>query len=281
MRHEELNTLVEEIRGSRKYRDLDIHPETVRDVLQRELAVHRSPKEALKAARQKLHNIIAPYLGDPDYPAAAQELEKAFRGEGAPESSPSSGTPESVRPACLQIMASHASTRERLPLLDHFYETIFAYTGKPSTILDLACGLNPLSFPWMGLSTATRYHAYDIHGPRVELINHFLRLQGMAPLAVAQDVLVDPPVQEAEVAFFFKEAHRFEQRQKGANRTFWKALRVRYLLVSLPSSSLSGRHDLAERQRALIRTILGDLPWTVQEIAFENELVFCIEKPDE
>jgi len=281
VRHEELNALVEEIRLSRKYRDLDIHPETIRDVLQRELQVHRSPKEALKAARQKLHNIIAPYLGDPDYPAAAQALEEAFRGEDLPEGTSSGETTESVREVCLQIMASHASTRERLPLLDHFYERIFAHTGKPSTILDLACGLNPLSFPWMGLSTETRYHAYDIHGPRVELINHFFRLQGMAPLAAARDVLVDPPAQEADVGFFFKEAHRFEQRHKGANRTFWQALRVRYLLVSLPSSSLSGRHDLAERQRRLVRSILGDLPWTVQEIVFENELVFCIEKKND
>jgi 16S rRNA (guanine(1405)-N(7))-methyltransferase len=281
VRHDELNTLVEEIRASRKYRQMDIHPETVRDVVRRELAVHRSPKEAIKAARQKLHNIIAPYLGDPDYPEAARALEMAFRQGEPPGETAAQASSQAVRQVCSQIMASHASTRERLPLLDTFYQRLFAFTGRPSAILDLACGLNPFSFPWMGLPNETRYYAYDIHGPRVDLINHFFRLQGMEPLAAAQDVLVHPPAQEAEVGFFFKEAHRFEQRQKGANRQFWQALRVRLLLVSLPSASLSGRHNLADRQRALVRSIVGDLPWKVHEIAFENELVFCIEKTGE
>ncbi len=36
--------------------------------------------------------------------------------------------------------------------------------------------------------------------------------------ARVQDILIKPPDVEADIAFFFKEAHRFEQRQHGCNR---------------------------------------------------------------
>jgi len=268
-----LEELIEEILQSRKYREMQIHADTVRDILEKELRQARSQKEAVKAARQKLHNIIAPYLGDPDYPAACRSLDEAFAG----------GDPASVKAVCRQILAQHASTRERLPLLEQgFYQEIFAMTGRsPGVILDLACGLNPLAFPWMDLPPVTHYHAYDIHGPRVELINHFFSLQGLAPLAETRDVLVHPPETAGEVAFIFKEAHRMEQRQRGCSAPLWNALRVRFLAVSLPAHSLSGRFDLVERQRKLVAGIVGNQPWQVAERILGDEMVFVIDKGGE
>ena len=59
----------------------------------------------------------------------------------------------------------------------------------------------------------------------------------------------------------------------------WQALKVHYLLVSLPSASLTGRHNLIERQRALVASALEGQDWPVTELLFENEMVFVIEKP--
>jgi len=264
----ELQPLIEEILSSRKYRGLDIPPETVGDILERELGRRRDIKEAVKEARKKLHNIMAPYLGDPDFQSASLALESAF----------ASGEGKQVRTECVKIMASHASTRERIPILDSFYQKIFAMTGKPDAVLDLACGLNPFSFPWMGLPTSLKYYAYDLNRPRLEFIHQYFKLQGLTPLGSSADILIQPPAVEAPVAFFFKEAHRFEQRQRGCNLAFWQALRVRYLLVSLPTNSLSGKHNLVERQRNLVYNTVHDQPWSVTEILFDNEIVFCIEK---
>ena len=130
----------------------------------------------------------------------------------------------------------------------------------------------------MGLSEKINYYAYDIHQPRLTLINQFFELVGLPQLAIKQDVLVDPPQVEADVAFLFKEAHRFEQRQKGCNRPLWQALNVRYLLVSLPPQSLSGHYNLVERQRQLVQSIVKGLPWKVEEVLFKNEMVFIIDK---
>ncbi|OGN80869.1 MAG: hypothetical protein A2X24_09715 [Chloroflexi bacterium GWB2_54_36] len=263
-----LAQLSTDIWTSRKYRSLDLPLETLRDLLEQELTKGRSGNAALQAVREKLHNIVAPYLGDPDYPAAAFMLDKAVQ----------SGDSETIKAACHEIMATHASTKERIPWLETFYPQLWSVTGTPGSVLDLACGLHPFGLPWMGLPLETQYHAYDLHTPRIELISHFLQLLGRAPLAIVQDILVSPPKVQADVALFFKEAHRFEQRQKGCNRPFFEALNVRWLLVSLPAADLSGHHSMIDRQRSLMDSILTGLDWPVQELLIGNELVFCIRK---
>jgi 16S rRNA (guanine(1405)-N(7))-methyltransferase len=260
--------LLREVRSSRKYRTLDLPEETLRDLLSRALERQPNPKAALQSVREKLHNIVAPYLGDPDYVRAASDLLAAF----------AEGSPEAVRAACLGLLQSHASTRERIPLLNDFYQRLWRVSGLPAVLLDLACGLNPFSLPWMGLPAGCKYFAYDIHAPRIALINQFFQLAGQSGEAFVQDILVRPPQVEADAALFLKEAHRFDQRQRDCNLSFWQALRVRWLFVSLPTTSLSGRRDLVERQRNLIQKTLKGIGWPVSEIRFENELVFCIQK---
>lgn len=263
-----IDRLTHEIHGSRKYRALNIPPETLQDLLSEELNKGRSEAAALQAVREKLHNIVAPYLGDPPYALVGEKLAQAASGANM----------EAVKGVCLEIMEAHASTRERIPILTSFYDKLWAITGVPESVLDLACGLHPFGLPWMGLSKRTRYHAYDLHAPRISLINRFFTLLERDSLGVVQDILVKPPEIPADVGIFFKEAHRFEQRRKGCNRAFFQALKVRWLLVSLPAVDLSGHHSLVERQRKLMDSILTGLTWPVEEILIENELIFCIQK---
>ena len=178
---EKRDEMVVQILQSKKYRHLNIPPETVADLLTLEAEKKTSSRMLVKSVRQKLHNIVAPYLGDPDYPAAAHSLEKAF----------ASGKDEEVRWVCSRLLGMHASTCERLPVLEEFYKTLFEAIGQPRVIVDLACGLNPLAFPWMNLPVTTEYWAYDLHQPRVDMLNRFFALQGLQPLARHQDVLVE------------------------------------------------------------------------------------------
>ena len=45
-----------------------------------------------------------------------------------------------------KLLISHKSTKERLEYYPGLYKSLFNITGKPASILDLACGLNPLSY---------------------------------------------------------------------------------------------------------------------------------------
>jgi 16S rRNA (guanine(1405)-N(7))-methyltransferase len=263
--------LAQPILESKKYRNVNLPPETVIDLIQLGLDHGLKPDQAVDEARKKLHNIVAPYLGDPDYEKEIKDLEKIGDFSNMDE----------TRSFSLRLLESHASTDERIPVLDEFYKKIFALTGLPQSILDLACAMHPFGYPWMGLPASCRYQAYDLHQPRVDLINRFFTAARVNGQAYYGDILLNPPTQSADVAFFFKEAHRFEQRKRGSNRPFWQALNVRWLVVSLPASNLTGRFDLADRQRKLVADTLAGLNWPVTEALVGNELIFCIRKSNE
>ncbi len=263
-----ISTLSEKILKSRKYRHLGLNPETVQDLIRQEMA-HGIPQKALrKTVRRKLHNIVAPYLGELDYPLLINQLDQM---------EVTSLEDKSLQDFCRQILAQHASTAERIPHLANFYEQLFKVTGKPDILLDLACGLHPFAFPWMGLPTSTQYYAYDIIQPRIDLINTFFQKIGLMPLAINQDILVRPPQIHADLALFFKEAHRLEKRQPGSNKELWSHLDVDLLAVSLPTQNLAGTHPLIEQHRSLVHQNLTKNQ-EVSEILIENELIFIIEK---
>ncbi len=264
-----VEAVVAAVKQSKKYRDTS--EETIRLLAVEAVVEHKKPKPAEKAVRKRLHSIMAPYLGDPDYNAAAQLLTDVFVG----------GNAAAIRAACRDLMYAHLSTRERLPLLDVFYRDIFAVTGPPRRLLDLACGLNPLAFPWMDLpATGTDFIAYDIHEPRIDFLNHYFILQGLPPLAFLKDLAAEPPAESGDVALFLKEMPRFERNYPGHGRALLEALDVRWLVVSFPTISTHGGRNLTNRYREFFYQIVDGADWPVTELLFDTELVFCAEKGD-
>lgn len=265
-----VDAVVAAIKQSRKYRDTS--EETIRQLAVEAVVEHKKPKPAEKAVRKRLHSIMAPYLGDPDYAAARQLLTDSFVG----------GDEKVIRAACRDLMHAHLSTRERLPILDTFYRDIFAVTGPPGRLLDIACGLNPLAFPWMGLPAAgTDFIAYDIHEPRVDFLNHYFILQGLPPLAFLKDVAVQAPTESGDVALFLKEMPRFERNYPGHGRALLEAIDARWLVVSFPTISTHGGRNLTNRYREFFHQIIDGAGWPVTELLFDTELVFCAEKTAE
>ena len=262
-----VDTVVDAIKQSRKYRDTS--EETIRQLAVEAVIEHKKPKPAEKAVRKRLHSIMAPYLGDPDYAAARQLLTDSFSG----------GDEKVIRAACRDLMYTHLSTRERLPILDTFYRDIFAVTGPPRRLLDIACGLNPLAFPWMGLPAAgTDFIAYDIHEPRVDFLNHYFVLQGLPPHAYVKDVAVGAPTESGDVALFLKEMPRFERNYPGHGRALLDAIDTRWLVVSFPTISTHGGRNLTNRYREFFQQMIDGSGWSAVELLFDTELVFCAEK---
>jgi 16S rRNA (guanine(1405)-N(7))-methyltransferase len=261
-----ITAVVSAIKESKKYRDTS--EDTIRALAVEALQQYKKVKPAVKAVRVRLHSIMAPYLGDPDYAAAATTLTAAY----------TSQDPALIRQTCWEIMAHHLSTRERLPILTEFYQQIFAITGKPQSILDIACGLNPLALPWMDLPTLTDFYAYDIHEPRIQFLNHFFELNGLRPQAILQDVALNFPQEEGDVALFLKEMPRFERNYHGLGRPLLEALRVRYIVLSFPEVSTHGGRNLVNRYRDFCHQLIAGHDWPITELLFEGELVFCIEK---
>ena len=262
----DITAVIDAIKQSKKYRDTS--EETIRDLAIVALQQHKKPKGAIKAVRKRLHSIMAPYLGDPDYEAEAEALTAVF----------ATGDKAAIKERCAEILHTHLSTRERQPLLDTFYKRIFDVTGKPESLMDIACGLNPLAFPWMGLDAPINFWAYDIHEPRIDFINHYFKLQGLPQFALLQDVALQFPQESADVALFLKEMPRFERNYHGQGRPLLEAIQAKWLVLSYPTISTHGGRNLTNRYREFMAQLLEGKSWPVTELLFDGEMVFCIEK---
>jgi 16S rRNA (guanine(1405)-N(7))-methyltransferase len=235
---------------SRRYRW--VAPELVERLAAESLAASRRPADAVKRLKRRLHQICGAYVGEVRPESVLAEMRAAQQREG----------PEGLRAACRQALARHASTRERLPVIEAFYPAIFARTGPPGSVLDLACGLGPLAWPWMGLPAQTAYVAYDVDRRLVELVDGVLTLYAVPHVAALRDVVGRPPDEPADVALLLKSAPCLEQQDPGGTRRLLGALNARRLVVSFPTRSLGGAdRGMGGHYRARLDAIVAGTPW--------------------
>lgn len=262
-----VESFVQRTLASRKYRD--ITPETARDVAARELERGGSRAAVLERARLRLHRLWADYLGEPDYEAAVRGLEEAF----------AAGCDDAVRAACLAILRRHQSAAERLEELAPFYAAVFAVTGRPRTVLDLACALNPLSWRWMGLGRDARYRAFDINRRTVDLVSRYFALEGIDGQAEHRDVLVSPPGDPGDVALLLKMYHCLEHRRRGAGWEAVAAAPAAWVVVSFPTRNLASRRaDIIGNYEPEIRARALERGWPVAAAGVPSEAALIVGK---
>jgi 16S rRNA (guanine(1405)-N(7))-methyltransferase len=263
----DLDEIVRAVLASRKYRALC--PEAVRRIAASELDKRADARAALKETKGRLHQVYSAFEREIDYEAAYRRLETAY----------STASGSAVEAVCRELLRRHSSTRERLSILDDFYAEIWAVTGVPLILLDLGCGLNPLTLPWMDLPVGARLFAFDIDAARVTFLNRYFDLVGMPTLATWQDILCRPPGIEADVALLLKTSPSLERQEKGSTLRLLQALQVPFVAVSFSVKSLGGREKgmAAHYEREFLSTVAGQ-PWRVRRLAFETELVFVVEK---
>lgn len=263
-----LADLVEIVLASPKYKNMDIA--FVERVAARELSKGRKLKEVVKATKNKLHQVGGVYLErGVHYDAWLGDLQEAV----------ASSNPQTVKSACEEIMQQHTSTRERLPILEDFYTAIFAELPRIRSVLDLACGLNPLALPWMALADGATYYACDIYKDLTAFLYDLLRLLPVQGEAWAYDVLSGTPTQKVDLALVLKTIPCLEQVEKDAGKRLLDNLNAEYILVSYPLQSLSGREKgMLEHYETGFRELVAGRGWEIKRFVFETELAFLVGK---
>lgn len=267
MTEDELGEIVSALRRSRKYRF--VCEDTLRRIARWAAARHGKTKDIVKAAKRKLHQAYGAYLEGFD-PAEVEALVEAL---------PSDPPEGMLRETCLKILEQHASAKERIPFMEEAFAEVFRRTGRPEVILDLACGLNPFAFPWMGLSRETEYHAYDMESRLVSAVDAFLLRVGVEHSAVCCDLLVSVPEAEADVAFLLKTMPCLERQEKGASTRILRGVKARNVVVSFPAQSLGGRDKgMHEHYGEEVLRLAADLGLAAEEVAFPSETFYLLTK---
>jgi 16S rRNA (guanine(1405)-N(7))-methyltransferase len=259
------DVVVGELRAARKYRHLS--DETLARIARWALERHRSERDATKAAKRKLHQVFAAYCTGADVEtlqqrvAALPELceEGAFRKE------------------CREILRGHASTAERLPVMEQLYPALWDAVGQPRSVLDLACGYHPFSLPWMGLEGPATYFACDIDQRLIAAVNSFLKKLGRSETAWCKDILTGLPQVTADVILLLKSLPCLEQQERQAGPKLLRGITARYVIVSFPLETLGGRDKgMRAGYDRRMTEIVGEVRRPVQRLEMGNEVFYVL-----
>jgi 16S rRNA (guanine(1405)-N(7))-methyltransferase len=263
-RDEELDPLVTRVLASRKYRNL--LPGFVAQVVERERRLGRRRGDALRATKSRLHQSVAAFRSGRSYADLRQDLARRDDAEGLREN---------VR----RMMDAHASTRERLPILEQFYGEVLSPFAGARRVLDLACGLFPLGLPFMPFADGVEYRACDVDLAVVELLNDFFRIAEVRGRAFAHDLSRGPPVEDADVALLLKSFPCLEHLEPGAGLRVVEEVRAAVVVVSFPTASLGGgRRGMGAHHEERFRMQLADRTRQLECKRLPGEVVFVLHK---
>jgi len=184
-----------------------------------------------------------------------------------------------------KILETHASTRERLSFYKKLYPQLFKITGEPKTLLDLGCGLNPFSFPFMRLKKL-KFYAYDISTDEISMVKryfrylgkHWPRFSGKASLLDLRHWEKIKKLKKVDLCFLWKMTDVLD-RQKGHKVSELVIVNVpaKYVVVSFPTLTVKGR-KMNKPRRKWIELMCRRLKYHYKIIKEENEIFYIIKK---
>jgi 16S rRNA (guanine(1405)-N(7))-methyltransferase len=266
---DDLARLVAAVCQSTKYRS--VSPALVAAIGRRELLARPSLKAAIWATKDRLHQVYGAFwTGQPPrYETWLDHLRVAR----------DTADPAVFRAASVSILLKHASSRERVPVLDRFFVEMLRDLPPIGSVLDLGCGLNPLAIPWMGLDPGVRYTCYEIDAALVDFLNAYFRLAGIDAEAIVCDVTTSPPTASADLALALKLLPTINHVDRRAGWSLLRQLEARYVLVSFPNKSLGGREKgMQPFYEATFEELVAGEKWQVRRFSFQEELAFLVTK---
>ena len=264
----QLDELVHLVRENEKYATIDL--QLIRALGAAELQKRGSLKEAVKSTRNKLHQVGSAYQEKPiPYPAWQSGLTSLH----------ADLNDASVQNFLCRCMQMHASTRERLAIHQTFFKEVLADLAPLHSILDLACGLNPLNLPWMPATPDVEYYACDIYADMLAFLNTFFTTFAVRGQAFSCDLTQTIPQQPVQLALLLKTLPCLEQIDKQASLRLLEELQTENILVTFPAHSLGGRSKgMVQNYSDHFNQLVATKPWHIARFEFPGELAFLIRK---
>lgn len=265
---EQVEQVIAEVMKKPKYADIAV--ELLRRVAALEVQKRKSLKEAVKGTQTKLHQLGGAYLEQrPDFNQWSQEIALL------PENLQSA----EIKTFCLEKMREHASTSERLPLIDQFYQICLQPIAPIQSILDLGCGIHPLALAWMPLSDDPMYLGMDIFQEMTNFDQRFLQHVRMRGRVLHADFLGSLPRQNYQLALCLKIIPLIDQVSQGITRGWLENIPAENILVSFPTASLGGRNKgMPAHYRERFEYLISTANWQVKTFEFSSELAFLLRR---
>jgi len=178
-----------------------------------------------------------------------------------------------------KLLLTHASTKERLQDYEIIYRKIFAKTGHPKTILDLGCGLNPVSIPFMNLKKV-HYIASDINKDDLRFIEDYFGIEGIDGETMHLDLKkkdAAKKIPKADVCFLFKVLDPLEQsKSHKLSEILIQAIPAKWIVVSFATRTVAGK-AMRYPERGWIERMLDRINYKYTKFKTSNEIFYIIQ----
>lgn len=170
-------------------------------------------------------------------------------------------------------LTAHKSSKERFPYYKQLYKKIFEITGNPKTILDIACGLNPLSIPLMEMKPY--YTGIELSKIDCENLNNWLKINKINGKIIQQDITKSLNFPSADLVFLFKVFDSVEEKGHKLAEKILKNLNCRYAVISFSTTTLKG-NKMNFPRRGWIEQLLKRLNYKYKNIELPNEIFYVV-----
>ena len=242
-----------------------------------------------KAVKTRLHQIYGAYVqpnGNKKAEALINQIGEMLaspaKHELATKGSAGPGPAKICEGIIYKLLKLHSSTNERLPYYNDFYDFVFSHIGAVDKILDLGCGFNPFSLPFLP-QKPTEYYAVDIDIHTKDLLNDFFETMHLPKHATCEDLETVTPQVNVDLALMLKLFPVLRANSPGRAYNLANGLNATWLVVSFPTKSLGGKKKGMEANYAagfydaLSKNALGKFN-LIAETAIGNELIFLMRK---
>lgn len=170
-------------------------------------------------------------------------------------------------------LESHKSSKDRISIYSVLYQDIFKITGKPKSILDLACGLNPLSYKYLGCKP--EYIASELTIKDCENIQDFFDKNKINGKTIPLDLTQDNEYHEADITFLFAAFDTIEDKGHKLAEKIIKSLKSKYIVVSFSTKTISNK-KMNYPRRGWIERMLKRIGKSYVKLSYPNEIFYVI-----
>jgi 16S rRNA (guanine(1405)-N(7))-methyltransferase len=262
---------LKQVKKNKKYSSIadEIILEEISNYLKKN-KIEKITKQDIKEIRKNLHRIYSSYIRG----------KKSKRNKILEELKNSPDNLEMIN----RILATAVSTKERLDCYPKIYSEIFRLTIQPRTIMDIGCGLNPVSYLYMNLKELN-YYAYDIDNEDIDFLNDFFQIQkpfglnGKAQILNARNLKEISHLPSTDIVFLWKLIDLINTKNSKPSEELIKILinKTRFIVASFATRTIGGKPMNLPRRKGF-ELMLERNNLKFQTIKISNEIFYVISK---
>lgn len=156
------------------------------------------------------------------------------------------------------LLKRHRSTSERYPFFVQIYKWVESL--DVDSLMDLGCGYNPFSYNLF--ENVKTFYCVDINKEDKAIVNEFLNESGLDGFYEVKDLTnkkqYDYIIEKSEdydITFMLKVLDSLESLQKDISFSLLKDLKSKYLLVSFPLKSISGKEEFSTQRKWFLQAV--------------------------